>query len=212
MSERSDSERDAELEQLLARYYGLDALERHTGAIYAIDADWRIRYMNAAWGRFAAENGGEPTIGRRYTVGSSLLDAFASETTRAYYVTHYTNCRDTGRVWRHEYDCSSPEIPRRFLQLVYPLSKGHLLIVNSRRMEAAEPTDETGIFLDSYRDTHGLIHQCAHCRRVSTTNDADCWDWVPEWAREIPVTSSHTFCPTCVGFYYPRRQRSRDPH
>jgi len=212
MSEPSDTERDAELQQLLARYYGLEALERHMGAIYAIDAHWRIRYVNAAWGRFAADNGGEPAIGLRYAVGSSLLDAFASATTRDFYVTHYTSCRETGRVWWHEYDCSSPDTPRRFQQLVYPLSAGHLLIVNSRRVDVTAVTGARESTLDGYRDTHGLIHQCAHCRRVSAANDADCWDWVPEWARDIPVASSHTFCPTCVGFYYPRRRRFRDPH
>lgn len=206
MSERSDSEIEDEVRQLLAGIYGLDALERHAGAIYAVDGDWRLRYVNAAWTRFAADNGGEPVIGERYGIGSSLLDAFASESTRQYYVTHYTSCRTSGRVWWHEYDCSSPKLARRYLQLVYPLPADHLLIVNSRRVELAAPTEGTPDLFGAYRDMHGLIHQCAHCRRVSATADADCWDWVPDWAREIPTTASHTFCPTCVGFYYPRRR------
>lgn len=195
--------------QLLIERFGVAALEGHAGAIYVVDADWRLHYMNPAWSRFAAENGGEPAIGRRYTRGSSLLDAFASDELRDFYVTNYSRCRETGRLWRHEYDCSAPDLPRRFQQLVYPLPGGHLLIVNSRRIDTPEFPAAASTVDGSctYRDVHGLIHQCAHCRRVCTAADDSCWDWVPDWAREIPLSASHTFCPTCAGFFYPPPRR-----
>lgn len=200
---------DSALLQLLAERYGLDTLERHAGAIYVIDADWRLCYMNAAWTRFAEANDGAPAIASRYTRGSSLLDAFATPALREFYAMHYTTCRDTGRLWRHEYDCSSSGMRRLFQQLAYPLPGGHLLIVNSRLVEAPElPAAEAGTPSTClYRDAHGLIHQCAHCRRVCAADDDGCWDWVPDWAREIPTSASHTFCPTCAGFYYPPHRK-----
>lgn len=192
---------------LLSSHFDVDALEHHQGAIYAVSADWRLVYMNGAWSRFAAENDGEPAISAHYGRGASLLDALTPEY-RAFYEAHYLACRQSGRVWRHEYDCSSPTVHRRFQQLAYPLPDDALLIVNSCLVEL--PVGVTPPDADSacaYRDVNGLIHQCAHCRRVSASADAMRWDWVPAWAADIPRSASHTFCPTCAGFYYPPSRR-----
>lgn len=199
---------DSNLLQALAARFDVAALERHAGAIFVVAPDWRLRYMNAAWQRFAAENDGEPGISTRFPRGSSLLDAFASDRLRDYYSRHYAACRQRGKIWWHEYDCSSPDTPRRFQQLVYPLADGNLLVVNSRLIAPARraAADALTATLASYRDARGLIHQCAHCRRVHVASEDDCWDWVPRWARHIPRSASHTFCPTCVGFFYPPLQ------
>ena len=50
---------------------------------------------------------------------------------------------------------------------------------------------------------NGLICQCAHCRRVKDFREEERWDWVPDWVTKCPDNTSHTFCPTCFGFYYP---------
>lgn len=90
---------------------------------------------------------------------------------------------------------------------IYPLPADRCFmvvhsLVESRPHDSADrPTcagDDT-----RFRDTQGLIHQCAHCRRIQRTREPDHWDWVPEWVRKCPVGTSHTLCPVCDLYFYP---------
>ena len=190
----------------LLRSHDLDDLEARTGAVYGTWPDFRLAYMNPAWFHFARDNGGEPQISARWGLGRSLLDCAAGRV-RKFLEAGLGACLESGEVWAHDYECSSASLFRRFHQVVYPLGAAQgLLIVNACRIErphdpAARPAHaaEAG----EYTDDDGLISQCAHCRRVQHARDPGRWDWVPEWVRRCPYNTSHTFCPECLGHYYP---------
>lgn len=184
--------------------YDLAQLDNHEGAIYVLSSDWRLRYFNASWSRFAQDNGGEPAISQRFSLGASLFDALTPPHLRDFYTFHYAGCLTESRVWSHEYECSSASVFRRFRQFVYPLDGRGVLVVNSKIVErphhllestSCEPTDR-------YRDAAGLIHQCAHCRRFRHGEHHASWDWVPAWVAKAPTRCSHGLCPTCAVFYY----------
>ena len=189
----------------LLRDYQLADLEKHHGSIYGLWPDLRLAYVNPAWHRFAAENGGEPAISTRWKLGACILDAF-SQDLGSYYRTAYNRCLELGEPWEHQYECSSKDRYRRFHQTVYPLGRSGLLVVNSLVVELPhDPAERSPRGPDEpvYRDGYGLIHQCAHCRRVQNLRTAQRWDWVPAWVERIPSPTSHTFCPACFGYYYP---------
>jgi hypothetical protein len=191
--------------ETLLRDYNLAVLEKHHGTIYGLWSNLRLAYVNPAWYRFAAENGGEPAISTRWKLGTLILDALP-QFLRAYYETAYRKCLDAEEPWEHQYECSSKDLYRHFHQIVYPLENSGLLVVNSLIVEHSHDPAERhpqNPEESAYRDIHGLIHQCAHCRRVQNLLTKEQWDWVPEWVERVPSVTSHTFCPTCFGYYYP---------
>jgi len=196
---------DPEFPPLLADY-DLDALEAHAGPIFGVLADYRLAYLNPGWFRFAQDNGGEPAISGDWPLGRSLLDCARGEV-RRYIESMLGACLQSGEMWAHEYECSSASVHRLYHQVAYPLgARQGLLIVNSLVIECPQdpiarppqPADAS-----RYTDADGLITQCAHCRRVHNPEVPDRWDWVPDWVRQCPPNTSHTFCPTCLGFHYP---------
>lgn len=190
----------------LLQSYDLEALSAHTGAVYGVWADFRLAYLNPAWFRFAEDNGAAPDFPARWGLGRSILDCVSGEV-RAFYETEFERCLGSHRLWEHEYECSSDAVYRLYHQIVYPLGQGKgLLIVNSLIAERPHDPDRrpAGTADESlYVDDHGFFCQCAHCRRVKCVRDAERWDWVPEWVKRCPENTSHTFCPTCIGYHYP---------
>jgi len=204
MTESSQHCINPEFKRLLSSH-NLDDLDAHSGPIYGIWTDFRLAYLNPAWFRFARRNGGETSVEPHWGLGRSILDAMP-EQLRVFYRNAYQACLDSGRSWTQAYECSSDTQCRAFSQVAYPLGNAEgLLIAHSLIVEkahdpvqrpACEPNET------SYRDSHGLLHQCAHCRRVKNLQEEERWDWVPEWVRQIPARSSHTFCPPCFGHYF----------
>ncbi len=197
---------DREFKNLL-RNHNVEDLSAHSGVIYGVWADFCLSYLNPAWFRFAKENGGEPHISAEWGLGRSILDCISGEV-RKFYEAKWNACLNAQEVWTHDYDCSSDMVYRRYHQIVYPMGRREgLLIVNSliveRRHDKARmpPTGAAG--QSFYLDENGFIHQCAHCRRVKNTREAERWDWVPEWVRRCPEHTSHTFGPTRFRHYYP---------
>ena len=68
---------DREFESLLDGF-SLDRLEAEQGATFGIFADGRLALTNAAWERFAAENG-QPEISREWPLGRNIYDAIPAE-------------------------------------------------------------------------------------------------------------------------------------
>jgi hypothetical protein len=190
----------------LLRHHDLDALETQFSAAYGVWADFRIAYLNPAWFRFAARNGGEPQISDHWGLGVSIFNNMP-DLVVDFFRLHYSECMRTDGVWNHTYECSSDDVYRLFYQTVYSLEHGRgLLVSNSLVIEHPhDPLQRPACAADDavYRDKHGFLHQCAHCRRVQNLTEAQRWDWVPEWVRCIPDNTSHTFCPSCFGHYYP---------
>ncbi len=185
--------------------YRQENLDSHPGAVYALDAQLRLVFVNEGWRRFAAENGGEPAIGERWPLGRSILDALPGRLL-AFYRDAYLRCLERGEPWEHDYECSSADRHRLFHQTVRPLSGGDgLLVVNALRVEEphAAPGAEPAADGIPYADRHGIVHQCCHCRRIRAHDDPDRWDWVPRWVAAPPARTSHGLCKVCLDHYYP---------
>jgi hypothetical protein len=188
----------------LLRDYDLTQLDRHEGAIYVLCDDWRLRYFNDGWSRFAQDNGGEPALSQRYPLGAPVFDAFSPPALREFFQFHYRQCRAEARPWSHDYECSSAHEYRRFRQFVYPLKGEGVMVVNSKRVARPRlelPTSVQPAESD-YRDGAGLVHQCAHCRRIRSAANHDSWDWIPAWVAHMPRRCSHGLCPHCLVYYY----------
>jgi hypothetical protein len=186
-----------------------DAVEAHAGSVFGLWPDLRLAYFNPWWYRFASENSGEPAISRDWGLGRALQDALPS-VLRPFYEALYGEAlrqdRQDFRLLRHEYECSSADLFRRFMMTLYPLGKGEgLLVVNSLVVEGPHDPGERKSHppdLASYVADDGYVRQCANCRRVKSIREPNRWDWVPAWVEKPPLHTSHTFCDVCFAHYY----------
>ncbi|MEQ8785608.1 MAG: hypothetical protein RIC55_04885 [Pirellulaceae bacterium] len=180
-------------------------LDAHQGSVYGLTSDLHIAYVNPAWDRFAAENAGEPAIGRSWNLGASWLDAIP-EVLRQFFLDLLASSRagkDSLHPVSHDYECSSDETFRRFHMDVYPLrADAGYLIVNSLLVEEPHPNACKVSSLNGYADSDGVIHQCAHCRRVEHQRVPSRWDFIPQWVKSPPQSVSHSICPICLDHYY----------
>jgi hypothetical protein len=183
--------------------FDFEALESSPNTIFAVSDKLKFIYFNMAWFKFSRVNGGDPGISARFTVGTSFESAI-SDIAKDYYVAGFMKVLKEKKVWKHEYECSSPEIFRVFSQDVYPLknSKG-LIVVNSLKIERPFNKGERNISTLSeteYYNSNGLITQCTNCRRTQRSNDI--WDWVPSLVLNMPEQVSHSICPICYDYYW----------
>lgn len=194
---------DSRFGPLLQRF-AMEELEQSQASIYGLWPDFSLAYLSDGWFRFARENQGEPQISRDWGLGRSLLDAIPAELL-SFYAEAYRGCLNAKDPWQHEYECSSPETFRLLHQTVYPLERGEgLLVVNS--IAWTEPIPEQGEPPSPvpYRDAHGVIVQCCHCRKFKNHREARRWDWISPWVAKPPREISHGICEICLDFYYPR--------
>jgi len=178
------------------------ALEDDGGTIYGLWPDLTLAYFNPGWTRFAEQNGGEPQISAEWNLGRCILDAIP-DPLRAFFVSNYAKCLREGRPWEHTYECSSPELFRLFHMMVFPVKNGAgLLVVNSKRQESPHKRTPHLPLEELYRNEHGIVAQCCHCRRIRRAGSDQVWDWVPAWVKAQPPNTSHGLCAPCYGYYY----------
>jgi hypothetical protein len=193
--------------------FELSTLEREPGAVYALDRDLRLCYFNPAWLRFAGDNHGEPAISTRFPLGTPLKTAISGPL-QPFYLEAYAQVLHDGEPWQHDYECSSDTVLRRFHQRSYPLAnRAAVIIVNSLTIEQPHPApDQAARTPDEgrYRNSHGLLVQCSHCRRVERATQPGHWDWVPAWVAVQPAGTSHSLCQPCYDYYY-RFRRATPP-
>jgi hypothetical protein len=179
--------------------------EDDPGIIYVIDTDFRIVYCNAAWDRFAMENGGEHLL-RETQIGRSVLEVTPIALLRFYQTLYDSVIRDRERQGRDVlFECSSPDTYRRFHMhlALRQLAGGQtfLVVVNSLVIEKPYPAD--GMFRRSVlRDINGMITMCAHCRRVRIPGSIDTRVWAPDLVKEMPAEVSHDICGVCFDLHH----------
>lgn len=191
----------------LIRKFGLETLRAQSGAAYGVWPDLRLAYLSPGWYQFAEENGAGGAFGAVWDLGASILDGVPAAL-RPYYKSGLDDCLTSGRVWGHQYECSSARRYRVFYQRVYPLGDAEgLLIMNSLVVERDHLSSRVAHDPDTavYVDENGYISQCAHCRLVRNLSELERWDWVPAWVERPHEAISHTLCPHCFAVYYPRR-------
>jgi len=189
----------------LLRSHELDDLNALSDSVYGVWKDYSLAYVNSGWQSFAAQNGGEPTVSEEWGLGRPIVDSMQHQIAESYKKA-LSECANTGEVWEHEYECSSDKLYRVFKQTVYPLDQEGFLIVNNLVVEEPHETNgesDEGVDEADYRNEHGIVTQCAHCRKVKNVTTEGRWDWVSEWVKQCPPDTSHGICPTCFGHYYP---------
>jgi hypothetical protein len=195
----------------LLKGFDTEAIDRHSSSVYGLWPNLSLAYVNPAWFRFAADNNGEPAISTHWSIGAAFMDAIPDPLrdfyTRLFSATLAGSSQTDPSPVRHEYECSSAAVYRRFLMTVYPLRSGSgLLVVNTLTVECAHDQAERPPQLAntaSYTGNDGIVRQCAHCRRIQVPANPDLWHWVPAWVDKCPLQVSHTLCNFCLDHYYP---------
>jgi len=186
----------------LLKDFGLADAEDHGGTVVGLWPDLTIAYVNRAWRTFAVENGTANAAWLDEPRGRSLLYEITPGLWH-FFREHFARCLSERRPWEHQYECSSPELKRKFHMKVYPLGAAEgLLAVHSLVFES--PHTESGLppIDGRYRTRDGQVVQCCHCRRVRRADQEETWDWVPLWVKQAPPRTSHGFCPPCFRYYY----------
>lgn len=179
-------------------------LEDDPAVICVLDRRLHIVYCNAAWDRFAAENGGVG-LERERQLGRALLDV-VPEPLRPLISEGFRGVITGGSPWRQVYECSSPSVFRRFQLAVYPDSRSaglvavHSLLIERPHDPAEREAQAAGPL---YIGQDGLIRMCCHCRRTRRAQPDAAWDWVPAYVEHPPTSVSHWICETCLNLFYP---------
>jgi len=184
--------------------FALEALENDPNTIIGLSTELTLMYLNPSWFDFARENDGEPAISDKFTLGTHICNHIGGYI-RGFYLEAYQTVLQTGKVWRHVYECSTPEIFRLFRQTTQPLhDKCGLLVVNSlveerphdvNTRKPCQPNEQR------YVKHTGIITQCSNCRHIQRARQLHMWDWVPAWVAKVPNTTSHGICPVCLAYY-----------
>lgn len=200
---------DPAFRRLLAPF-SVDALDSLEETVFGIWPDGRLAFVNSGWIKFGEVNGAPERLLTNDCLGVSVLDA-TSAVLRSFYADLFAKSLaedpHASPPLTHRYECSSPDLRREFVMSLYTLrDRGGIVVVNSLVTlqdiagEGEDPTSRES----SYTDAHGMVHQCAHCRRIRAQGGPERWDWIPTWVRDCPRQVSHTLCPVCLDLYYPR--------
>jgi hypothetical protein len=178
------------------------ALESSPHPCFALTESLEISYCNAAWDRFALENGGGQDVLASRVLHKPFLQ-FVPRDLAGHFMNLFRTARALGRLQSQDYECSTPELFRVYRMQIYPLQPGcGFVVINSLRVVhphtrvVCEP-DET-----KYRDKDGLIHMCANCRRACRAEEPAAWDWVPAYVQAPRRDLTHGVCPFCREYYY----------
>ncbi len=187
---------------LLLKSPPVETLEGSTEPCFALSEPLHITYCNAAWDRFAQENGGGAGVLKRNIISRNLLD-FVTADLKGYYAELFARSRALGQPVDQDYECSSSKIFRLYRMQIYPLEPGRgFVVVNSLRVERPHEQTEQQPDDATYRDSAGLMHMCANCRRTRRVHEPEAWDWVPAHLEGELRDVSHGVCPMCLEYYY----------
>ncbi len=210
---------DPEFAPLLERF-DLHRLDEQDATIYGIDRALTIRYVNAGWFRFAAENDAPAQLLEEHLIlGVSILD-FLAGPLREYYKSLFCHLFSLGAPRILEYECSSPWELRYYHMDILPLSVDSqtpqgLLLINSIS-RPAEPKESNNSPLtpkiDDYLTDGGFLISCSNCRRFRRRDQMDAWDWVPTFLKNPPAQVSHSLCSICIDYYYPAPRLGSPPY
>lgn len=180
-----------------------ETVEKDLATIFLLDSELRIEYCNAAWDKFALENGGDTWV-RRKILGTLVLDVIP-EPLRTFYAEAFRTVLESESPWEHDYECSSATTYRLMHMRIFRLPSLFLLVENSLRVE--KPHDSEGLVSEPleamYRNQSGFIAACAHCRRVRrATSKVVQWDWVPDYVENPPERVTHGLCKSCRSYYF----------
>jgi len=187
----------------------LERLNRHPSSVYGIDSKFAISYVNPAWFNFAEKNSNNRFQHSDWPLGRNVFDSIP-DSLEPYYRDLFESTlrmKSSPLIARQtEYECSSPNLYRRFSMHLYSIGEEGILVVNSLSVEKpyiAPPLEGLPKFSEEdYIDEHGMLIQCANCRRIQNLSSLERWDWVPKFIEYPHPNTSHGICPPCSQHYY----------
>ncbi|MGA9527050.1 MAG: PAS domain-containing protein [Terriglobales bacterium] len=180
----------------------LHTLESSPMVSYAVDENLQVQYCNPAWDRFAVDNGA-PELKAERALGTDLRHVIP-EDLRPFYLQAFEQAEKSGTVWECLYECSSPQVFRKFQMRIHPLRPpGWALVTNALTSERLH-TEVVTAGLVAYVDSYAQITMCSHCRRSRRADKRERWDFVPAHLEPHLSNISHGLCPICLEYFYPQ--------
>ena len=173
-----------------------EELELSSSTACGLRPDNSIGFTNAAWGRFADDNGAQQDTPWLH---ASVLERFETPI-RRFYEDLFSRVRESGEPADHRYQCSSPETYREFVMRVLPLGERHLLILHHQVVSSAHLAHANAPNA-RYQAPGGMVTLCCHCRRTQRVDEPTTWDWVPDYLNAASG-ASHGLCLACYWHYY----------
>jgi len=178
----------------------ITVLENSQDVSYILDSQFKIKYCNPAWDRFAHNNGGHK-LTPSTLIGTPVWD-FTPWELQPFFAMVFDYARSRHDVWRHTYDCSSPRLHRLCEMSVHPLSKPEGYLVTNT-MLIQEPHGHT---FDPnplrYYDSNYKVTICSHCRCTRATEDPLAWELVPSHLGLPSDQVDSDLCPLCRAYLY----------
>lgn len=173
------------------------AAERHPACLLGEGGE--ILFVNAAWDRFARENGGAPACLGEHLVGKTYFNYVDGARPRAFYEGVWMRVLG-GREIAVESECNSASTLRRLRTTFGPVQLGphRAVTVLHRVLRQREvgPLAPAPADLARWAGPDGRLVACTSCRCLRRV-DQQGWDFVPA-VIEASAPATHVFCPDCA--------------
>lgn len=180
----------------------IQALERSPAVSYIVHSNHRIIYCNPAWDRFANKNGA-PQLTKEQIIGLDIFTVIPN-VLKDFYFDVFARAQVQG-IWEVSYECSSPDLFRKYRMRVHGLTKTSWLLLTNPLIYEGPHHRMAKLRSDLYVQANGLITMCAHCRCARRVDSPEQWDFVPDYLQlkgQATLILSHGFCPTCHAYFY----------
>jgi hypothetical protein len=163
-----------------------ERLDEDSSPLVGVWSDLRIAYTNRAWHEHTRN-------AAFHTLGRSIVPALPPDAAEFLAGPH----AHAQTIRPHAFEFVADD-ERASQLLVYSLARaGFLLVIAKLYGDDAAPDEAP------YRNHHGFMMQCAHCRRVRAVHEVPGWDAVPGWAKQPRPQTSHGICYLCFEIYFP---------
>ncbi|HEX8816387.1 MAG TPA: hypothetical protein VF753_12875 [Terriglobales bacterium] len=179
----------------------LGTLEESPDVSFVLDPQLCLVYRNQAWNNFASENCA-PELATRAVIGTDLRKIIGHDLLPFYNAAFEQVERDR-TAWECQYECSSPQLFRKFRMQIQSLGPFGYLVRNSlvvERPHAPSSVSEPG----DYVSADSIISLCMHCRCSRRIVPPYRWDFVPAHLDRNLTNISHALCPVCLEYFYPK--------
>lgn len=174
--------------------------DRNDTATCVLDVAFTIVYCNPAWDRFALANNGESAIASR--ICGTPLFRYVPRVLEYHYSKLFERAREKNELVTADYECSSPDVFRKFRMQISPIPDTSLLAVVHPLLAHGDIPYPVFRSTDHDYGLGELVTICAQCRRTKRLHD-NVWDWVPEFLRNPPDRVSYGVCQECLLRYCP---------
>lgn len=193
----------------LASVIGTLAAEKSPACL--LDTQGTFLFVNEAWDRHAAANGGTPGCLGESLIGTTWLGHIRGERVRQLHAALLDQAlRSRGPQLRPVVqvgESNTPTIAALVSSRFEPVLQGSepvaIRVVHAtlRERPVSEVYDLVDRPAEAYRHPDGAIVQCSCCRRVRDPSDPERWDFVPALVAE-PLATAHEVCELCGELHF----------